>query len=59
MTQNTAYKWQEMKNRRRVVGGAKIELISPTTSSYKTRQSRRSVTARTRPVISVPLLIVE
>jgi hypothetical protein len=41
VTQNTAYKWQEMKNRRRVVGDARIELISPTTQSYRFDSLRR------------------
>jgi hypothetical protein len=38
MTQNTAYKWQEMKNRRRVLGDARIELISPTNQSQNQRK---------------------
>jgi hypothetical protein len=44
VTQNTAYKWQEMKNRRGVVGDARIELISPTNHSYPHSTGRFSPT---------------
>jgi hypothetical protein len=54
MTQNTAYKWQEMKNRRRVVGDAKIELISPSLLTDQSNQFSQPVSRQNHPPVGNP-----